>query len=156
MAKKEITQEEEIRILENLFDNDTYFSATFGKERENIMRAISDDFGLLAYCNAESFGFADKRDFEKQKEEIASIAKDREMLKVQKQNMEDELSACKCELEVTKSKMENLQDEYNTLKHAYKHAMRQLEFKELKVRIAKDANYQLTDRDRELIIEMQF
>lgn len=144
---KNISKQEEIEILNQLFDSDSYFAECFGNQREQIIQAIKDDFSFLAHCNLSVLGLSSLKQIQEKDYKIKELEEKLHDSQVMSMKFEKDLYRTCDELSAYKRDYEMLELEHKMLKRAY-------DMELLKKRIAADENYQLTEQDRELIMNV--
>lgn len=143
---KQITRKEEIELLEKLFDSDSIFAMTFAEVKDAMIKAVKDDCGdILMYAELENIGLCRLSKVRELSLKIAEYNVKLETKDNELKTIKDEKSKLEKEFEELKSNAKLLQLQYGMLNSYFK-------MDELKIRILKDKDYQLTDDDKKFLV----
>lgn len=143
---KQITRKEEIELLEKLFDSDSIFAMTFAEVKDAMIKAVKDDCGdILMYAELENIGLCRLSKVRELSLKIAEYNVKLETKDNELKAIKDEKSKLEKEFEELKSNAKLLQLQYGMLNSYFK-------MDELKIRILKDKDYQLTDDDKKFLV----
>lgn len=143
---KQITRKEEIELLEKLFDSDSIFAMAFAEVKDAMIKAVKDDCGdILMYAELENIGLCRLSKVRELSLKIAEYNVKLETKENELKAIEDEKSKLEKEFEELKSNAKLLQLQYGMLNSYFK-------MDELKIRILKDKDYQLTDDDKKFLV----